>query len=49
MEEFGFADWFGNDMSFWGLPNSGTEYDPLIYKETYQWLKNHSHDKKIYI
>ena len=46
MEEFGFADWFGNDMSFWGLPNSGTEYDPLIYKETYQWLKNHSHDKK---
>ena len=49
MEEFGFADWFGNDMSFWGLPNSGTEYDPLIYKETYQWLKNHSHDKKPYM
>ena len=49
MEEFGFADWFGNDMFFWGLPNSGTEYDPLIYKETYQWLKNHSHDKKPYM
>ena len=44
MEEFGFADWFGNDMFFWGLPNSGTEYDPLIYKENYQWLKNNYQD-----
>ena len=44
MDKFGFGDWVGNDMSFWGLPNSGTEYDPIITENTIAWLKNHAKD-----
>ncbi|SVB57794.1 uncharacterized protein METZ01_LOCUS210648 [marine metagenome] len=44
MDKFGFGDWMGNDMSFWGLPNSGTEYDPFITDNTIEWLTNHAQD-----
>ena len=44
MDKFGFGDWRGNDMSFWGLPNSGTEYDPIITENTIEWLTNHAQD-----
>jgi len=45
MDKFGFGDWVGNDQSFWGLPNSGVEYDPIITTEAVKWLSNHAHDE----
>ena len=44
MDKFGFGDWIGNDMSFWGLPNSGTEYDPIITENAIEWLNKHAKD-----
>ena len=41
MEAYGFGDWEGNDQAFWGLPGSGTEYDPFIASGAVRWLEDH--------
>ncbi|WP_419919275.1 sulfatase-like hydrolase/transferase [Candidatus Poriferisocius sp.] len=40
MEAYGFSDWVGNDMAFWGLPGSGTEFDEPIAADAAGWLRN---------
>jgi len=44
MEAYGFSDWEGNDMSYWGLPGSGTEYDEPIANQAADWLRSHGSD-----
>ena len=39
MEAHGFSDWTGNDMSFWGLAGSGTEFDEPIAREAADWIR----------
>ena len=41
MEAYGFSDWEGNDMSFWGLAGSGTEYDEPIARDAADWIRGH--------
>lgn len=41
MNAYGFGDWEGNDQAFWGLPGSGTEYDPFIAEGATRWLDEH--------
>lgn len=41
LDAYGFGDWAGNDMAFWGLPGSGTEYDPFIAGRAAAWLDEH--------
>ena len=40
MEAYGFSDWTGNDMAFWGLPGSGTEFDEPIAADSAAWLRD---------
>ena len=44
MDAYGFSDWTGNDMSFWGLAGSGTEYDEPIARDAAEWIRSHSND-----
>ena len=44
MEAYGFSDWEGNDMSFWGLAGSGTEYDEPIARDAADWIRGHGND-----
>ena len=44
MEAYGFSDWEGNDMSFWGLAGSGTEYDEPIARDAANWIRDHGND-----
>ncbi|MDH3704780.1 MAG: sulfatase-like hydrolase/transferase, partial [Acidimicrobiia bacterium] len=39
MAAYGYGDWTGNDMSFWGLQGSGVEYDEPIARDAAQWLR----------
>ncbi len=41
MEDYGFTDWSGNDMAWWGLPGSGLEYDDVIAGQAARWLADH--------
>ncbi|MEE2769122.1 MAG: sulfatase-like hydrolase/transferase [Actinomycetota bacterium] len=40
MEAYGFSDWEGNDMSFWGLAGSGTEFDEPIARSSAEWIRS---------
>ena len=44
MEAYGFSDWEGNDMSFWGLAGSGTEFDEPIARSAAEWIRAHAED-----
>lgn len=40
MDRYGYGDWTGNDMAFWGLQGSGVEYDQPIADDAADWLRN---------
>ena len=40
MEAYGFTDWTGDDLAFWGLAGSGTEFDDVIAAQAAAWLGN---------
>ena len=39
MEAYGYGDWTGNDMAFWGLQGSGVEYDERIALDAADWIR----------
>ena len=39
MDAFGFGDWEGNDMAWWGLPGTGTEFDDPIAEQSAAWIR----------
>lgn len=39
MDAYGFGDWEGNDLSWTGLPGSGTEFDEPIADQSARWLR----------
>ncbi|MGI9600500.1 MAG: sulfatase-like hydrolase/transferase [Acidimicrobiales bacterium] len=42
MEAYGYGDWTGNDMAYWGLQGSGIEYDEPIALDAAQWMRDQS-------
>lgn len=42
MEAYGFSDWTGNDMAWWGLPGTGTEFDEPIAEDSATWIRDRS-------
>lgn len=38
MDAYGFGDWEGNDSAWWGLPNTGVEFDDTIADQGARWL-----------
>ncbi len=44
MEAYGYSDWTGNDMAWWGLPGTGTEYDQPIADDSADWIRGRAGD-----
>ncbi|MGI9594581.1 MAG: sulfatase-like hydrolase/transferase, partial [Acidimicrobiales bacterium] len=44
MDAFGFGHWEGNDVAWWGLPGTGTEFDDPIADQASAWLRHYGAD-----